>query len=56
MIAYFGIPGALDTIMKNALVLKENGLRVSFAMSILDFNIARNGKNAQILRRPWIAA
>jgi len=37
--AYFGVPGALDAIMKNALVLKENGFRVSFAMSILDFNI-----------------
>ena len=26
--AYFGVPGALDAIMKNALFLKENGLRV----------------------------
>jgi radical SAM protein with 4Fe4S-binding SPASM domain len=37
--AYFGVPGALDAIMKNALLLKENGLRLSFAMNILDFNI-----------------
>ena len=37
--AYFGVPGALEAIIKNALVLKENGLRLSFAMNILDFNI-----------------
>ena len=37
--AYFGVPGALDTIIKNALFLTNNGLKVSFAMSILDFNI-----------------
>src|SRR5271157_1791260 len=34
--AYFGVPGAFDTIMKNALFLKENGIKVRLAMSIFD--------------------
>jgi radical SAM protein with 4Fe4S-binding SPASM domain len=37
--AYFGVPGAFDAILKNALFFKENGLRVSLAMSVLDFNV-----------------
>lgn len=37
--AYFGVPGAFETIMKNALFLKENGIKVRFAMSLFDFNI-----------------
>ena len=37
--AYFGVPGAFDAIMKNALLLKKNGLRVTLAMSVFDFNI-----------------
>jgi radical SAM protein with 4Fe4S-binding SPASM domain len=37
--SYFGVSGALDTVMKNALYLKENGVRVSIALTILDFNL-----------------
>jgi radical SAM protein with 4Fe4S-binding SPASM domain len=37
--AYFGVPGALDTIIKNSLFLKKNGFRVSLAMNVLDFNV-----------------
>jgi radical SAM protein with 4Fe4S-binding SPASM domain len=37
--AFFGLPGAFDTIMKNALFLKNNGLKVALALSIFDFNI-----------------
>lgn len=37
--AFFGVPGAFDTIMKNALFLKKNGLKVALAMSVFDFNV-----------------
>lgn len=37
--AYFGVPGALDLIMKNGLFLIKNGIQVTFALSIFDFNI-----------------
>jgi radical SAM protein with 4Fe4S-binding SPASM domain len=37
--AYFGVLGAFNTILKNALYLKENGVKVALAMSVFDFNI-----------------
>ncbi len=37
--AYLGVPGAFNEILKNALFLKNNGIRISLAMSILDFNV-----------------
>jgi radical SAM protein with 4Fe4S-binding SPASM domain len=36
---FFGVPGALDAIIKNALFLKENGVLVTLALSLLDFNV-----------------
>jgi radical SAM protein with 4Fe4S-binding SPASM domain len=36
---YFGVPGALDTIIKNALILKKNGLNMEIAMTVMDFNV-----------------
>jgi radical SAM protein with 4Fe4S-binding SPASM domain len=37
--AYFGVPGAFDAILRNALFLKNNGIGMALALSILDFNI-----------------
>lgn len=48
---FFGIPGALDTIMRNALFLKKNGLRVSLAMNVLDFNIAELEKTRKFFEK-----
>jgi radical SAM protein with 4Fe4S-binding SPASM domain len=36
---YFGVPGALDAIINNALFLKKNGLNIEIAMTLLDINI-----------------
>lgn len=36
---FFGVPGAFDATMKNALFLRENGFKVALALSLQDFNI-----------------
>jgi len=37
--SYFGVKGALETVVKNALFLQENGLRAIIALTICDFNL-----------------